>query len=54
MVDVRVAFDAGSARDRGQCGLAGPTNAVLAEAAGGLTAQALNERFEATGAQFGQ
>ncbi|MGQ0593201.1 MAG: M16 family metallopeptidase [Gammaproteobacteria bacterium] len=53
MVDIRVAFDAGSARDRGQWGLAGLTNAVLAEGAGGLTAQTLNERFEATGAQFG-
>ncbi len=53
MVDIRVAFDAGSARDQEQWGLAGLTNAVLPEGAGGLTAQTLNERFEATGAQFG-
>jgi zinc protease len=53
MVDVRVAFDAGSARDQGRWGLAGLTNAVLPEGAGGLTAQTLSERFEATGAQFG-
>ncbi|MCA1854161.1 MAG: insulinase family protein, partial [Beggiatoa sp.] len=53
MVDVRVAFDAGSARDQGRWGLAGLTNAVLPEGAAGLTAQTLSERFEATGAQFG-
>ncbi|MGH2669657.1 MAG: M16 family metallopeptidase, partial [bacterium] len=53
MVDVRVAFDAGSTRDQARWGLAGLTNAVLAEGAGGLSAQTLNERFEATGAQFG-
>ncbi|MBA2590710.1 MAG: insulinase family protein, partial [Gammaproteobacteria bacterium] len=52
MVDLRVAFDAGSARDQTQWGLAGLTNGMLAEGAGGLTAQTLSERFEATGAQF--
>jgi zinc protease len=52
MVDIRVAFDAGSARDQTRWGLAGLTNGMLAEGAGGLTAQTLSERFEATGAQF--
>ncbi len=53
MVDVRVAFDAGSARDEAQWGLAALTNSMLHEGAGGVSAQALSERFEATGAQFG-
>jgi zinc protease len=52
MVDVRIAFDAGSARDGQQSGLATMTNGMLAEGAGGLSGHALSERFEAIGAQF--
>jgi zinc protease len=52
MVDVRVVFDAGSARDDGLSGLATLTNGLLAEGAGGQTAQALAEQFESVGAQL--
>lgn len=52
MVDVRVVFDAGSARDEDQMGLAELTNTLLAEGAKGLPAQALSERFEQVGAQY--
>ena len=53
MVDVRVVFDAGSARDNGAPGVALLTNGMMPEGAGGLSAQQLAERFEAVGAQFG-
>lgn len=52
MLDVRVVFDAGSARDDGLSGLAALTNGLLAEGAGGLTAQVLAEQFESVGAQL--
>lgn len=52
MLDVRVIFDAGSARDDGLSGLAALTNGLLAEGAGGQTAQALAEQFESVGAQL--
>ena len=52
MLDVRVVFDAGSARDEGLSGLAALTNGLLAEGAGGQTAQALAEQFESVGAQL--
>ncbi|MDH3342641.1 MAG: insulinase family protein [Gammaproteobacteria bacterium] len=52
MLDVRVIFDAGSARDNGLSGLAALTNGLLAEGAGGKTAQALAEQFESVGAQL--
>jgi zinc protease len=52
MVDVRVVFDAGSARESEAGGLAVLTNALLAEGAGKLTAQELAERFESVGAEF--
>ena len=52
MLDVRVLFDAGSARDNGLSGLASLTNGLLAEGAGGQTAQELAEHFESVGAQF--
>jgi len=52
MVDVRVLFDAGSARDEGLSGLATLTNGLLAEGAGGQTAQVLAEQFESVGAQL--
>lgn len=53
MVDVRVMFDAGSARDGGKAGLAQLTSAVLPDGAGGLTADQIAERFENVGARFG-
>jgi len=52
MMDVRVVFDAGSARDDGLSGLAALTNGLLAEGAGGQSAQALAEQFESVGAQL--
>lgn len=53
MVDVRVVFDAGAARDGDRKGLAVLTNALLAEGAGGLDADAIARRFESIGASFG-
>lgn len=52
MVDIRVVFDAGSARDNGLSGLAALTNGLLAEGAGGLTAQQIAENFESVGAEI--
>jgi zinc protease len=52
MADIRVVFDAGSARDGPRPGLAGLTNMLLAEGARGLPAHALSERFEQVGAQY--
>ncbi len=52
MVDVRLVFDAGSARDGAKSGVAVLTNTVLAEGAGGLTAESISERFEEVGARF--
>lgn len=57
MVDVRVVFDAGSARDADKNGLAALTAAMLAEGAktatGELNADEIAERFASLGAQFG-
>jgi len=53
MLDVRVVFDAGSARDEQQPGRALLTNALLAEGAGKLDADAIARRFEEVGASFG-
>lgn len=52
MVDVRVVFDAGSAREGDKWGLASLTNGLFAEGAGGKTAQELSEAFEDVGAQL--
>ncbi|MGH6635980.1 MAG: M16 family metallopeptidase [Gammaproteobacteria bacterium] len=52
MVDIRVVFDAGGARDGLNKGLAVLTNALVAEGAGGLPAEAISERFEDQGADF--
>lgn len=52
MVDARVTFNAGSARDGDQPGLARLTNAVLVEGAGGAPGQALFQRLEDVGAEF--
>ena len=53
IVDARLIFDAGAARDGESSGIARLTNAVLAEGAGGLNAAQLGIRFEQVGAQFG-
>ena len=53
MLDLRLIFDAGAARDGGDAGLAVLTNGMLAEGAGGLDANQIAERFESVGAQFG-
>jgi len=52
MLDVRIVFDAGSARDHGLSGLAVLTNGLLAEGAAGKTAQQIAEEFESVGAQI--
>ena len=52
MLDVRVVFDAGSARDGELSGLAALTNGLLAEGAGGQSAQVLAEQFESVGAEL--
>ncbi len=56
MVDVRVVFDAGSARDmvdgEGLPGTALMTNGLLAEGAAGDSAQVIAEKFENVGAAF--
>lgn len=52
MVDLRIVFDAGSARDNGKPGMALLTNGMLSEGAAGKNAKQLAEQFEAVGAQF--
>ncbi len=52
MVDIRVVFDAGGARDGVNKGLGVLTNAMLAEGAGGLPAEVISERFEDQGGVF--
>ncbi len=53
MMDARVVFAAGSARDGEQPGLAMLTNGLLAEGAGGLSADRIVEGFADLGAEFG-
>lgn len=52
MVDVRVSFDAGSARDGDKPGLANLTNSLLSEGAGKWNTNQINERFDDVGTQF--
>ncbi len=52
MVDVRIVFDAGSARDGKQPGLARLTNTMLAKGAGDWDTDAVAERFDNIGALF--
>lgn len=52
MVDIQIIFDAGSARDGDKPGLALLTNALLAEGAGGLSADQISQNFENLGAVF--
>lgn len=53
VVDIRVTFSAGSARDDKLPGLASLTNGLLREGSGGLDATAVANRFEQVGAQLG-
>lgn len=52
MVDVRVVFDAGSARDGSQFGLAALTSALLDTGAGDWNADDIANRFDSVGAAF--
>ncbi len=52
IVDIRIIFNAGAARDGDNPGVAIMTNGLLAEGAGGLTADQLAEQFESIGARF--
>ena len=52
MLDVRIVFDAGSARDAGLSGVAMLTNALLSEGAAGKSSQQIAEAFESVGAQI--
>lgn len=52
MVDVRIVFDAGSARDAGKPGLAMMTNLLMDHGAGDLNTNQIVERFDNVGAQF--
>lgn len=53
MVDIRVVFDAGAARDGEHPGLAKLTNALLDQGAGGLNADQIAVGFERLGAELG-
>jgi len=52
MLDVRLTFDAGAARDGDRNGLARLTSNALAHGTADMDADAVAERFEAVGAQF--
>ncbi|MDT4289109.1 pitrilysin family protein [Methylomonas sp. MO1] len=52
MVDVRVVFDAGSARDDAQFGVAALTSALLDSGAGELSADDIAQHFESVGANY--
>ncbi|MEY3220110.1 MAG: hypothetical protein RIT27_1467 [Pseudomonadota bacterium] len=54
IVDIQIAFDAGSVRDGEKLGLASLTTSLLNEGAGGLTAEQLAETFDNVGAQCSQ
>ena len=53
MIDMRVVFSAGSARDGDRGGVANLTNGLLNEGAGELDANAFNDAMSATGAMMG-
>ena len=52
MLDVRVVFDAGSARDNGKPGLAAMTNLLLDHGAGDWDTNQIVERFDDVGAEY--
>ena len=53
MVDVRIVFDAGGARDGKQPGIASLTNALLDQGAAGLNADQIAQGFEQLGSNLG-
>jgi zinc protease len=53
MVDVQVVFNAGSARDGKQAGLAQLTHTLLDKGAGGLSADQIAQQLEGVGARLG-
>jgi zinc protease len=52
MVDLRVVFDAGSARDQGKPGVTSFTNSLLSQGAGEWSAREVAERLENVGAEL--
>jgi zinc protease len=52
MVDIRLTFDAGSARDEAKFGLAALTSALLGSGSGDWSADEVATRFESVGATF--
>ena len=52
MVDIRVTFDAGSARDADKFGLAALTSSLLGSGSGDWSADEVANRFESVGATF--
>ncbi len=52
MIDIRLVFNAGSARDKAQPGIAQLTNTMLSQSAGKWSTDEIAERFEAVGANF--
>jgi len=52
MLDIRLVFNAGSARDDKHQGVALLTNAMLSQSAGDWTTDQIAEKFEAVGAKF--
>ena len=54
MVDIRVTFAAGSARDEGNAGIASFTNAMMAQGSDGMDTDAIAQAFENIGANFGR
>lgn len=52
MIDIRLVFNAGSARDGKQQGIARLTNTMLSQSAGEWSTDQMAERFEAVGANF--
>ncbi|OQK17934.1 zinc protease [Methyloprofundus sedimenti] len=52
MVDMRLVFDAGSARDGTHHGIASLTNSLLATGAGQWNADQIAQRFDAVGAEY--
>lgn len=53
MVDIRIVFDAASARDGDKPGVAAMTAGLLEEGAGKLNADQIADRFDSIGADFG-
>ncbi|VAW96301.1 FIG015287: Zinc protease [hydrothermal vent metagenome] len=52
MIDIRLVFNAGSARDKAQLGIAQLTNTMLSQSAGQWSTDEIAERFEEVGANF--